>query len=255
VIAACTQVVRYGLPIACESLEGMLLWRLFCNHAIRRYPYLAAYVGYDFARTPILLAVAYLGPRNLPLVYGITDVPALLLQFFIVWEVARAFFRPNSPLRRAAWRVFDAAQSLMIAAVMFFAWSQASFVRFPASLVPAGFEQYASLSQAILLFIVAAVARYYGKSFGRNMRGLIFSLGPYLLLNSVSFATYQIFGALRSFLELLPAAAYTAMIAVWLYAFWLYTPAPEQAGFDTVSRQQWKHLWETTLNLVRQRSS
>jgi hypothetical protein len=247
--------VFYGLPLLCELVEGFLLWRLVCQDAFTRYPYLGAYICYDLVRTPSLLAVAYVGLRGFPLVYGITNVPALLLQFCILWEVARSLFRPNSPLRRMAWKGFLVAQTLMVVAVIVVSWSQASLVRFPASSAAAGFEQYSSLSQAVLLFLVAAFARYYGISFGRNMRGLIFSLGPYLLLNSVSFATYQIFGALRRYLELLPATAYTGMIAVWLYSFWQYAPSPEQASLSPISKQQWNDLWETTLSLVRHRSS
>ncbi len=247
--------VFYGLPLLCEVIEGLLLWRLSRHHAVKHYPYLSAYICYDLVRTPTLLAVAFFGLKDFPSVYGVTNVPAVVLQFFMLWEVARSLFRPNSRIRQIAWKVFLVAQIFLIPAAIFVAWSQASLVRFPARSVAAGFEQYSSLSQALLLLLVAAVARYYGISFGRKMLAVIFSLGPYLLVNSVSFATYQVFGTLRPYLELLPAAAYTGMIAIWLYGFWQYAPSPQQALVHPVSKQQWNHVWETTLDLVRHKSS
>ncbi len=250
--------IFYDLPMLCELAEGLLLWRLSHQHAIKHYPYLSAYVGYDLVRTPCLLATAHFGWRDFPLVYGITNVPALFLQFFILWEVARSLFRPNSSIRRVAWRLFMVAQVLIIPSVILLSLSQASLVSFPARCIAAGFEQYLCMSQALLLFLVTFVARYYGISFGKNMRGVIFSLGPYLLVNSACFATYQIFGALRPYLELLPAIAYTGMIVIWVYYLWNYVPSDDMAAFHAshgISKQQWSSLWEMTINFVRYRSS
>jgi hypothetical protein len=248
----------YALPFACEILEGLLLWRLCRNRTFGRYPFLSAFICFDFVRTPLLLLVHHSWQGLFPAVYWTTDVPAQLLHFLILWDVARSLFRPNSTLRRIAWNTLLAAQAFLLPAIIFLCWSQASLVQFPSKSVPSVFEQYSSLAQAVLLLTIAGVARYYRISFGRNMRGLVFSLGPYLLLDSVSFASFQLFGDLRPFLELLPGAAFTAMIAVWLWAFWQFAPSPQVAMArqpDLFSKHQWNSIWQTTLGAVRRRSS
>jgi hypothetical protein len=131
-------------------------------------------------------------------------------------------------------------------------------VAFPSKTVPYMFEQYSSLAQALLLLTVAGVARYYRIPFGRNARGLIFSFGPYLLVDSLSFASDEVFRGFAHHLELLPAASFTVMIGVWVWAFWTFAPSPQVAMAqqpDVYWKRQWNSVWETTLGAVRRRSS
>lgn len=249
-------VVFYILPLLCELLEALLLWRLWRNRAIRRYPYVSGFVCYDFVRTPVLLVAHYL-PTLFIWMYWTTDVPAQLLQFLIVWEAARSLFLPKSTVRRIAWNTLLVATGLGFPAILALCWGQASLVWFPGRSIASTFEQYSSLAQALLLLVIAAVARYYRVPFGRNMRGLIFSFGPYLLADSLSFITYQVFVGLRGYLEFLPAALFMTMMAAWLWAFWEFAPSPQTAisySRQDIWKELWNHLWDATFATVKDRT-
>ncbi|MDE3171082.1 MAG: hypothetical protein KGL75_13140 [Acidobacteriota bacterium] len=146
-----------------------------------------------------------------------------------------------------------AALTIMFPAIVLLCWGQASLITLPVISVASIFEQYSSLAQALLLLTIAAVARYYRIPFGRNMRGLVFSLGPYLLLDSMKFASYQVFGPIRVYVELLPAILFTGMLAAWVWAFWDIAPSPQQATFcqaDADWKRQWTHVWKSTLSTL-----
>lgn len=248
----------YAIPVVCELLEAAVLWRLSRRSAPGSYPYIRAYLYYDFARTPLLLIVRHFGRAAFPWFYWFTDVPAQLLHFLILWEVARSLFLPKSSIRRIAWNTLLIVQLVLVPAIVFLCWYQATLVRFPAKSVASVFEQYTGLAQALLLLMIAAVARYYRIVLGRNMRGLIFSLGAYLLVDSLSFAGYQIFGAARPYIQLLPGAIFTAMIAVWLWGFWEFAPPKHMAIADHADlawKHTWNQMWETTITTVRRRPS
>jgi len=256
--SALYNVVFYMNPVVCELLEGLLLWRLYHNAAILRYPYLCSFVCYDFLRTPALLLVAHFWHGTFRSFYWYTDVPAQFLHFLILWEAVRVLFPPDSSLRQVGWKALVAAEAIVVPTSIFLCYGQAWLVALPSKTVPYIFEQYSSLAQALLLMAIAGVARYYRIPFGRNARGLIFSLGPYLLIDSLSFASDEVFRTFARHLELLPAASFTAMIAVWLWAFWKFAPSPYAAVAhqpDLYWKHQWNSVWETTLGAARRRSN
>jgi len=242
-------------PLLCEFLEALLVWRLWRGGAIRRYPCLCGFVCYDLVRTPALLLVHHFWIARFSSAYLATDVSALFWQFLVFCEIVRSLFLPNSALRRVAWNAFLAVEGFAFPAILALVWGQMSFAS-PFKSVPSVFEQYSSLCQALLLLTLAALTRYYRVTLGRNIRGVVFSLGPNLLVNAAALASYQLFrdiDIIRA-LEMVPAVAFTGMIAAWLWALWEYSPSPQSAVSHQAAlfpRRQWTHLWETTMTSIR----
>ena len=244
----------YALPGVGVTLEGVLLWRL-TKLRLERYPYLSGFVFYDFVRCFILFAVSHFQWERYGMTYWSTEIVSVFLRFLVIWEVARSLFSRNSVIQRLAWKMLITMEVVLLPALLALGWSQASLVHYLYKIVSPIFEQYLSLGQALLLLTLAAVARYYGVPLGRNMRGLIFGFGTYLSLCAINFASLQVFRGFLRYWQLLCPVTFVAMIVVWLWAFWEYTPSPELARIDEAQcvqrKAEWNHLWITTMKALK----
>lgn len=248
--------VVFGVnPVLCETLEVLLVWRLWRSGAFRRYPYLCGFVCYDLVRTPTLLLSHHFWAERFSLVYFATDASAQVWQFLVFCEIVRLLFLPDSGLRRIAWNAFLVVEGFALPAIVALICGQMSFASSLNSLLSV-FEQYASLSQALLLLTLAALTRYYRVPVQRNVRAVVFSLGPDLLINGCAFASYQLFDNITTvhILEVIPAVAFSALMGVWLWAFWEYAPVAETrtVDFDAARiKAQWTGAWQATLSAVK----
>lgn len=236
------------------SVEGLLLWRLLKHDCLRRYPYFSAFVLCDLACNLILIAVASLHRESLIWTYWAANVFSVFANFLIIWEVVRVLFPIDSPLRRIARSVLLGFGLLAVPAILALDWDQANVIHFSYTYVPPSFEQYLTLFQAVLLLTVACVARYYRLRLGRNLRGLVFGLGLYLLLCAANFATLQIVPGFFPYLQFLSPTLYVVLIAFWLWSFWEYAPSgghPAEHFDDAQWKAQWDRLWLSTTSLVR----
>ena len=248
------QLPFYTLPGLGVALEGALLWRLK-KLRLGRYPYLGGFVFYDFVRCFILFTVTYFRWESYRLTYWSTEIVSLFLRFLVIWEVARSLFSRSPVVKRVAWRMLFAIELVLLPTILALGWSQASLVHYVYKIISPLFEQYLSLGQALLLLALAAVTRYYGIPFGRNLRGLTFGFGMYLSLCAINFASLQVFRGFFPYWQLLSPMTFIAMIAVWLWAFWEYSPSPERVSIDEAQCAQWNgawnHAWITTMKAVR----
>lgn len=111
-------------------------------------------------------------------------------------------------------------EAIAVPCILLLNWRQLlpSYVsRFPS------FEQYLSLCQAILLLVPASVAGYYHLAIGLRLRALGLGLGTYVCLCAVNFATLGVFHGFYEYARLIVPVGFTAMVALWLWAF--YQPA------------------------------
>jgi hypothetical protein len=242
-------------PPLCEALEALLVWRLWFGKTAHQFPCLCGFICYDMVRTPALLLVHHFWLAEFSSLYMATEVSTQLWQFLVFCEIVRSVFLPHAGLRRIAWNAFLVVEGLALPAVLGLMLGQMS-IAFSGRSVAYVFEQYASLFQALPLLALAALARYYRVPLGRNVRGVVFSLGPNLLINALAFASYQIVHDMKVVhnLELVPAMTFTGMIAAWLWALWQYSPSTRlSASHDAAafSARQCAQLSQTATGAMR----
>lgn len=246
----------YAMPGTGVALECMLLWRLWRQRLLKNFPYFAAFVFYDVLRTATFVTVFHFKRGWYAPTYWDTEAVALALLFAIVWEVARHLFPVGSTTRQLAWKIVAMIEAVLLPALLFLAWgwSQADFHHYAVLRAWPVVEQYFTVAVSLLLLVISGVARYYGVSFGRNMRGLIGGFGVYLCLYAANFAALQVVSQFHLFWQVLSSLTYSAMIAFWLWAFWKYSPVPAQPSREldyARSKKRWGYLWAETTSALR----
>ena len=245
----------YALPCSAVVLEGLLLWRLSRARVCTRYPHLTVFVVFDFLCNVILFPIHRYRPDWFAELYWRIASISLFLRFLVNWEFFRGVFPRRSTLHDIAWKMLLTVELGALPVIVVLSWTQASSAQYLYQYFSPVVEQYFCLAQAILLLTPATVAWYYRVLLGRNLRGLCFGFGVYLLVRSMSFASLQVFRGFVPYWRLLTPMTFIGMIAVWLWAFWEYAPSPERARLDEDQYYQWKaewqHLWGRTMALLR----
>lgn len=243
----------YALSALGAFLEGLLLFRLFQRGLFKRYPFFSAFVLYDFLRTLVVAGLSHFWPRLYAPLYWYTEMLALAFLVAIIWEIERSIFVTRPGLTRVAKESLLAVGVLFVPAVIGLSWSQASVFRYPYEIVSPLFEQYLTVTLALLLLCIAGLARYYRVRLGKNMRGLIFGLGLYLSLYALNFAGLQFIQGFLRYWQILSPVAYIGLAAFWLWSFWEFAPAPEPPSqlVDSHSKEVWNELWTATTGAIR----
>lgn len=236
----------YIVPCAAILLQGLLLVRLWRCGAASRYPHLAVFVLYRFLGDAILFPIYLYKTEWFAVSYWRLETITLTLQFLINWEFFRGVFPRRSALYAVAWKTLLVIEVITVPAIIALSWNQAlslqQLVRLQLSPLV---EQYLCLAQAILLLAPVAAALYYRVPMGRNLRGLALGFGVFLLARSVNFASLQVFPGFALYWRWLTPATFIAMIAIWLWAFWNYSPRPQpgRSAEEASPREAgWRHL-------------
>ncbi len=214
------------------SLEALLVWRLFDRHLVRRYPFFSAFVFYDLVRALLDFVCAHLSWPFFGRLYWTSETIEDCLLFLIVWEVFRSLFIQKSVLPHLAEKTLLAVSSLALPLGALLCWSQTSLIHPANHFIPSIFEQYMNLTQSLLLLAIAGLARYYRVPLGRNLRGLVFGSGFFLLLNSMVFAATELLIGLLPDWQLLPSLMYISVTAFWLWSFWDYAPSGARTAVE-----------------------
>ena len=245
----------YIFPCSAILLEGLLLWRLSKRGLASRYPHLSVFVLYRFFGDAILFPINLYRPDWFAEAYWRLEAITLTLQFLVNWEFFRGFFSRRSTLHDIARKTLLAVAAAALPAFVWLSWSQTSSAPYSYAHFSPAVEQYFCLAQAILLLTPASLVLYYRVPLGRNLRGLCLGFGIYLLARSLDFASLQVFRSFAPYWRLLTPTTFITMMAVWLWAFWGYAPAPEQPRLNKAQRSQWKaewqDLWRRTMTLLR----
>lgn len=247
--------ILYILPCSAVLVEGLILWRLSTGRMWFRYPYVALYVVFDLIGNLLLFPISSYKPGWFAAAYWGGQSASMFLRFLVNWEFFRGLFGRPSALREIGYKVLVAVELIGLPAILFLGWSQQSSVHYVYLHLSPVVEQYISIAQALLLLTPAAVARYYGLTLGRNVRGLGAGFGLYVLVRAMNFASLQGFRGFVPYWRILVPASLIGMMAVWLWGFWEYAPSPELRALDEEKSYQWKtewrRLWAKTAGLLR----
>ena len=235
--------ILYILPCSAVLVEVLVLWRVSKGRMWYRYPYVALYVGFDLIGNILLFPISRYKPDWFAAAFWGGQSVSMFLRFLVNWEFFRGIFGRPSVLRDIGYKVLVAVELIGLPAILYLGWSQESSVHYVYLHVSPVVEQYLSVVQALLLLTPAAVARYYGLTLGRNVRGLGLGFGLYVLVRAMNFASLQAFRGFVPYWRFLAPASLIAMMVVWLWGFWDYAPSPQLCALDEEQSHQWKAEW------------
>ena len=238
--------IQYAIPVLGLLLEVLILWRSLRARLWRHYPFFYVYLGYVFIRTVAIFVLIQLRFSAYAIAYWLSDAVAVLLWFFITWEVFRHTFLSAPAVRRVVGQLLTFL--LLGLAVVFFASKSPG-------LVIADFERKAGFAQAALLMATLILARYYAVPLGRNIWGMALGLGMYVSVAIVNFAALELVKSFFPYWRLISPLSFIGTLGVWIWALWSYAPnpGPATAGIEVYERSlaHWSQAWSEVYAALR----
>ena len=237
--------IHYVIFFVGVSLEILILWRGRVARLWSAYPLFYLYFICIFLRTIVLFVLVQLRVPGYAVTYWISDAIAVLLRFFVIWEVFRQTFARSLPLRRGAGRVL---MMLGIAMALVMAGKR------PGLFFP-DWERKWGLTQAVLLMATLCLARFYRLSLGRNISGMALGLGTYLSVVVVNFSAFELDQSFFPYWRLISPLSFNGMLGVWTWALWTYAPNPRPVVAAVEDSEyglaHWAHAWSQLRTALR----
>ena len=147
---------------------------------------------------------------------------SILIEFAVVVEISDHIFKSYPVIR-----LLGRSLALGICAVFFVLYVLPSLVESQrASLIMLDFVKRTSLTKAVAVFSLLAVAHYYRVRLGRNISGIALGFCVYLGINIINFALAEAYGPVRyaQTLGVVWPLSYTIALLIWTVALWRYQP-------------------------------
>jgi hypothetical protein len=242
--------------LALEVCASLLLLR---KSVWRAYTFLFTYVIWLLVGNLVLLLAFLYSPSVYPTLYWHSDSIDVLLRFLVVWEVFHQTFPTRSRLSRSLSKGLGmiAFALLVFAFATFWVYQSHTGVQYVSDvlsylrLIHLALDRSFGFVQALMILGTLLLARYYGVSCGRNVRGIALAFGAWV---SISTATNAMAGLTNSFLPYwyyLRPLSFVVMIAVWIWALWVYDPNPPILESEPVELGQWTEDWNRTISAAR----
>ena len=245
---------RRGVPLSYRDLVEFLslvepfaclatLLVIARNQQLRRFPFLAAYLGVRFSSDIILLALVYLGPR-LPHalayeMYFYTYWPSYavetLLGFGMIQSIYKLAMDPLPGLRKLGMLMFRWAGAIAIAIAVTMAFgphvnSQSYIMRAVSQLQ----QTQSVLTLCMLLFVCLAI-RPMGLSYRSKIFGVSFGLGVLATTDLAGAAWLSQVKSFASVFDLVNGLAILGTLAMWTTYFAVPEPKRRMIVLPTTS--------------------
>src|SRR5215831_4408434 len=232
----------------CLLLRG---WR---SAALRRYPFFFTYVASSLVANMGFIPIVWLYRSYYSQYYWTAEFLTLAFGCGLVFEI----FRNVLAQYRGAHR-FARAVCLTTFVSMFLA-----FFILPGALLGNAngsvidLERDIRAAQIFFFVGIVAVVVHYRIPLGRNIQGLIFGYGLYLGTNLLSLTVRSYLGlGFDSIWNVLQPASFTLSQAIWVTAFWSYSPNPLPANATGLEEDYESLVSRTSLALkfIRQQAT
>ncbi len=241
----------YSLLVLGVGLETVLLWRTHKGGMWRHYPFFVAYVLFVLLRTLVLFAVMQLRAELYSVLYWRSEILAVALWFLITWEVFRQSFPKWSAIYRVASNallvvLYGSAITLVVTGARL-GRPLADRVVYPLM------ERSLGCTQAISLLLLLILARYYGVSMGRNVRGIAVGFGMFVSISVANFSALELLTSFVPYWRLVRPLSFLGMLVIWTCALWTYAPNPSLSSGEIPGShmKQWGEAWSRTLSVLR----
>lgn len=230
-------------------LELCALLLLLRKSLWRVYSRLFIYVSWLLIGNCALL-VSYLSFRAFyPTLYWHIDTIDVVLRFLVVWEVFQQTFPRTSGLNRSL------SRGLGMIALILLVFATASFWNYQnyASVrsVHLALDRSFGFVQALMILGTLVMARYYGLRCGRNVRGIALAFGAWVSISTANNAMADLASSFLPYFYYLRPLSFVLMMAVWVWALWIYEPNPPIKETEGLELNQWLDDWNRTNSIAR----
>ncbi len=105
--------------------------------------------------------------------------------------------------------------------------------------------------QAFMILGTLVTARYYGVRCGRNVRGIALAFGGWVSISTATNAMADLASPFLAYWYYLRPLSFVVMIAVWIWALWVYEPNPPIMESEAIELDRWTQDWNRTISTTR----
>jgi hypothetical protein len=248
------------IGIAGPALEVAIILLLLRKSLWRVYTFLFIYALWLFVGNSAILATfLYFSkvypdfPNAYPAlywnIYWNIDSIDVVLRFVVVWEVFRQTFPKSSGLNKSL------SKGLGVIAFSLLAFASGTFLIYQNYIGPRSIhlalDRTFGFVQALMILGTLATARYYGVKCGRNIRGIALAFGCWVSISTATNAMADLTSSFLTYWYYLRPLSFVVMIAVWIWALWVYEPNPPISESEPVELNQWTEEWNRTISAAR----
>lgn len=235
--------------VAGVVLELGALLLLLRNSLWRVYARLFTYVVWLLIGNSAILITFLFFPTVYPSLYWHSDSIDVVLRFFVVWEVFHQTFPKSSGLNRS----LSKGLGIIALGLLIFACSTFGVYQNYAGLrsLHLALDRSFGFVQALMILGTLATARYYGVRCGRNVRGIALAFGGWVSISTATNAMADLTNSFLPYWYYLRPLSFVSMMAVWIWALWVYEPNPPIRESDAVELSQWTQDWNRTISTAR----
>lgn len=212
-----------ALTVFAMALEAGILVRAIRGRFLSRYLLFYSYVGYILVSSMVTLLIYLYGKSSYADAYWFNYMITLLVEFAVLVEISDHIFSPYPAVRHLG--------RLLIVCICapFFVWYLIPplFGTEPTTLLILEFVKRASLTKAVVIVALLAMARYLRLPLGKNVTGLVIGFSIYLGTGIANFTLAAKYGKefyAPTFSTIL-RLSYALSLLVWMTTLWNYQPA------------------------------
>jgi hypothetical protein len=105
--------------------------------------------------------------------------------------------------------------------------------------------------QALMVLGTLVLARYYGVACGRNVRGIALAFGAWVSISTANNAMADLANSFLPYWHYLRPLSFVVMMAVWIWALWVYEPNPPIIESEREELNRWTQDWNRTISTAR----
>lgn len=204
-------------------LEGAPLVRAVRCGFTGHYKFFYSYLCFILIRDVGLMGIYFFVPKAYAWSYWSTELSSVLLGCGLVWETYRIALADYQGAARVARNILPVLFVLTAARIV----GDASINHWIPGRTFLEAELDLRIVQVSLLFGLLILLAYYAIPLGRNLRGIAYGYGLFLVSNLVGLIFREAIGQrFQSVWQYLQPGSYLAVLLLWCWALWSYAPAP-----------------------------
>ena len=247
-----TATVMFASEVICVTaivLEVCMLLLLLRRGLWRTYTFLFVYAIWLLIGNSAIFATFLYFPTVYPSLYWNIDSIDVVLRFVVIWEVFHQTFPKRSGLNKSL------SKGLGIIALSLLIFACGTFLIYqnytgPRS-IHLALDRSFGFVQALMILGTLVTARYYGVRCGRNIRGIALAFGAWVSISTATNAMADLSSSFISYWYYLRPLSFVVMIAVWIWALWVYEPNPPIMESEAIDLNRWTQDWNRTISTAR----
>jgi hypothetical protein len=219
-------VVSTLLWLAAISLEIAALARAVERRLLRRYKLFYFYLGVVLVRDLSLLCIYFLWPRFYSGAYWGSELLGIVAGCALVWEVYKLALARYAGALRVAHSLLLFVFIITFTRILVQVWNSSSWTPGATTLQT---ELDVRVVQAAMLLGLIALFAYYSIPLGRNLKGIVYGYGFFLVTSVIDLQLRDSLGpTFQRLWEYVQPACYLVVLGIWCFALWSYAPVPEE---------------------------